>query len=147
MAAGPGAGSAPTEPDADTDDNVLVTICRATDGGYTVYAGDEPEGDQGEAEGGADMSEADTDAMGPAGDQAAGGPAGMGGNGGAPEAAEPQPQGQPAASIGEALKAAMDILRSSEASAPGGAQDQFAAGFAAPREPTPAAQKYPPGRG
>jgi hypothetical protein len=142
-----GSGAGP-EPDADTDDNVVCTICRAPDGGYTVYAGDEPESDQGEAEGGgADMSEADTDAMGPAGAQPAGGPAGMGGgmgNGGAAEAAEPQPQGQPAASIGEALKLAMDIMRQSEASSPGGAQDQFAAGFAAPREATPISQKYPP---
>jgi hypothetical protein len=133
MAAGP-------EPDADTDDNVLVTICQAPGGGYTVYAGDEPEGDQGEPPETGDMSEADTDAMGPAGAQPAGG-----GNGGA-EAAEPQPQGQPAASIGEALKLAMDIMRQSENSAAGGPNDQFAAGFNAPKAPTPAAgspaQKY-----
>jgi hypothetical protein len=140
--AGPGMAAGP-EPDADSDDNVLVTICRAPDGGYTVYAGDEPEGDQGEAADQGDMSEADTEAMGPAGAQPAGG---AGGNGGAAEAAEPQPQGQPAASIGEALKAAMDILRQSENTAAGGPNDQFAAGFNAPKAPTPAAgspmQKY-----
>lgn len=109
-------GGAP-DPSAggDTGGDVVVTICKAGDGGgYTVYAGDEPD-----AGGGADMSEDDADAMGD--------------GGGAPSA-----QGQPADSIGAALKIALDIMQgdASSAGAPGSADDQFSAGFAAPKSPT-----------
>lgn len=113
---------------SDTDDNVLVTICKNDDGSYTVYAGDEPEGgDEG------DMSEDDANAMGAAG--------------AAPAPTTPQPQGQPADSVGAALKIALDILNSDKSSegAPGNADDQFNAGFSADKSPTPAsgmAQKY-----
>lgn len=102
-------GGAPPPPDpappAPTGDNVLVTICSDGQGGFTVFAGDEPE----EAESG-DMSSDDVAAMGPAGDTAA-------------------PKGQPADSVETALKITMGILQSAATNAPGGAQDAFAAGF------------------
>jgi hypothetical protein len=105
--------------------DVLVTICKNDDGTYTVYAGDEPDASSG------DMSGDDADAMGDTGS--------------AP--ASPPSQGQPADSIGAALKAALDILKSdaSSAGAPGSADDQLAAGYSASQSPTPAsgpAQKY-----
>lgn len=105
-----------TSPDASSD--VLVTICGNGDGSYTVYAGDEPDASSG------DMSDDDADAMGGAGDAAA----------------TPPAQGQPATSIGAALKAALDILQSDASSqgAPGSADDQFSAGFSASKSPTPA---------
>jgi hypothetical protein len=130
--AGAGAGDGS---DSDSSD-VIVTICKNDDGSYTVYAGDEPDaGDSG------DMSLDDTDAMGSAGDATAGGRAGMAGGG------APPPQGQPADSIGAALKAALDILNADKSSegAPGNADDQLAAGFSASQSPTPAtgpSQKY-----
>jgi hypothetical protein len=117
--------------DAGTDSgDVLVTICSDGQGGYLVYAGDESES------GGDDMSEDDADTMGAA--AAPGG--GMGG-------ATPAPQGQPADSIGAALKAAMTILQSDASSqgGPGNADDQLNAGFSTSQSPTPAsgpAQKY-----
>jgi hypothetical protein len=126
----------------DSGDNVIVTICKNDDGSYTVYAGDEPD-----SGGGADMSDDDTDAMGPAGDAPApgggaggAGGSGMGGGMGAP-------QGQPADSIGAALKIALDLLNADKSSegAPGNADDQLAAGFSASQSPTPAtgpSQKY-----
>jgi hypothetical protein len=112
------------------DSDVVVTITKGSDGTYTVYAGDEPDAGSG------DMSDDDTDAMG------AGGASPAPGGGVAPPA-----QGQPADSIGAALKAAMDILQAdaSSAGAPGSADDQFASGFSASKSPTPAsgpAQKY-----
>lgn len=124
MSAPPGADAMPSDDDAgapDTDDNVVVTICKDGQGGYTVYAGDEPEG--GDA---ADMSGDDANAMGPAGD------------GAAPAASAPE--GQPASSVGEALKIAMTILQADESSegAPGSAEDQFSAGFTGSQAPTPA---------
>lgn len=106
-------GAADPSTGGDTGGDVVVTICKADGGGYTVYAGDEPDA------GGADMSEDDADAMGD--------------GGGAPAA-----QGQPADSIGSALKIAMDIMQgdASSAGAPGSADDQFSAGFSAPKSPT-----------
>lgn len=96
--------------DEGAGDQVLVTICKSADGGYTVYAGDEPEE-------GAEPAE-------PAeGDEAA------------------ASQGQPAESIGAALKAALDILQSDESES-GGGQKAFDDGFAgqgnmpAPAQPT-----------
>lgn len=122
-------GGADPSGDADSDDNVLVTICSDGQGGYTVYAGDEPEEGSG-----ADMSEDDAD-LGPD----AGAPAPGGG--------APAPEGQPADSVGSALKIAMDMLNAakSSAGAPGDADSQFAAGFSGSQSPTPAsgpAQKY-----
>jgi hypothetical protein len=116
-------GSAP-EPEA-SGDNVIVTICKNSDGSYTVYAGDEPDADAG------DMSADDANAMGSAGDAAA----------------TPPAQGQPADSVGGALKIALDILNADKSSegAPGNADDQLAAGFSASQSPTQAsgpAQKY-----
>jgi len=96
-------------------EDVVVTICANGDGSYTVYAGDEPDA----AEGG-DMT---GDDMGP--------PAGV--------------AGQPADSVGAALKLAMDIMRERESSSGAGADSQLAAGFSADRAPTPVsgpAQKY-----
>lgn len=130
-----GAAGMPPDPTADagTDGgDVLVTICSDGQGGYLVYAGDE-------SESGGDMSEDDAD-LGPAGGAPAGGDMGGGMAGSAP-------QGQPADSIGAALKAAMTILQSDASSqgGPGSADDQLNAGFSASQSPTPAsgpAQKY-----
>jgi hypothetical protein len=127
-----GAGAAmPMPDDTGGGDNVLVTITKNDDGSYLVYAGDEPDA------GGSDMSEDDTDAMGAAGAApATTGGAGMGAT-----------QGQPADSIGAALKLALDILNADKSSegAPGNADDQFMGGFNASKSPTPAtgpSQKY-----
>lgn len=139
LAAAMPAGTMATDPtagadmgtDAGTDSgDVLVTICSDGQGGYLVYAGDE-------SESGGDMSEDDADTMG-----AAGAAPGGGMSGGTPTA-----QGQPADSIGAALKAAMTILQSDASSqgGPGNADDQLNAGFSASQSPTPAsgpAQKY-----
>ncbi|MDE2104678.1 MAG: hypothetical protein KGL39_46005 [Patescibacteria group bacterium] len=131
MADMPGMAAAPapdddtdqdTAPDTDTGDqgdespDVLVTIAKGPDGGYLVYDGDEP--DEGGADTGEDESGADMEAGAAAGADA-----------GAPPAA-PAPAG-PAAqhcdSIGSALKAALDILRSDEN---GEGEAAFHAGFA-----------------
>lgn len=132
MAAPPPDMAMPTDDTdaSDADDNVVVTICKNGDGSYTVYSGDEPEGGDE-----ADMSEDDAGAMGSAGEAPA------------PDGGAPAPQGQPADSIGAALKIALDIMNSDKSSegAPGNANDQFNAGFSAPQAPTPAmgpAQKY-----
>lgn len=95
-------------------ETVVVTITSKPDGTFMVYSGDE-------SGGGADMSDDDADA-----------------------GASAAPQGQPADSVGAALKAAMDILQAnaSSAGAPGNADDQFSAGFGASKSPTPAGQKY-----
>jgi hypothetical protein len=61
----------------------------------------------------------------------AGGGNGGGGGGGATGSA-----GQPADSIGAALKLAMDIMQADKSSE-GAADDQFAAGFGASKSPTP----------
>lgn len=116
--------SAGAESDAAPASDVVVTICKNDDGSYTVYAGDEPDAS-------GDGSSDDADAMGSAGDAAA----------------APSAQGQPADSIGSALKAALTILQAdqSSAGAPGDADSQFAAGFGSSQSPTPAggaAQKY-----
>jgi hypothetical protein len=137
----PGADpSAAGDADADSDDNVVCTICSDGQGGYVIYSGDEPEsGGAGDTD---DGSEDDADAMGPAGDAPAGGASAMGG-GGASDA-----QGQPADSLGAALKIVMTILQSAQSSqgAPGNADSQFAAGFSASKSPTPVSgpmsQKY-----
>lgn len=138
MGGDPSAGGDPTagaDPSAGGDDssNVIVTICKADDG-YTVYAGSPPDAGSG------DMSDDDADAMGPAGGAPApdGGSGGMAGGGAA--------QGQPADSVGAALKLALDLLNADKSSegAPGNADDQMAAGFSASQSPTPASgpQKY-----
>jgi hypothetical protein len=117
--------------DTDSGGDVIVTICKTGDGSYMVYPGDEPD-----SGGGGDMSEDDAGAMAAPGGGAGGG---MGGGGS---------QGQPADSIGAALKIALDILNSDKSSegAPGNADDQLAAGFSASQSPTPATgptpQKY-----
>jgi hypothetical protein len=143
MGGDPSAGGDPTlgaDPSAGGDDSggdVVVTICRNDDGSYTVYPGDEPDSGGGADDG----SEDDADAMGAAGAAPApgGGAGGAGGAGG--------PQGQPADSIGAALKIALDLLNADKSSegAPGNADDQLAAGFSADKSPTPASgpsQKY-----
>lgn len=135
----------PTPDDAggppDADDNVVCTIAKDGQGGYVVYPGDEPEG--GGAGGGMDDgSEDDADALGPAGDMPAGGNGGGMGDG-----ATPAPQGQPASSIGEALKLALGIMQADQSSQPpsGSPDDQFSAGFGGSQGAAPAAslpQKY-----
>jgi hypothetical protein len=133
--------------DMDSGGDCLVSICSDGQGGYMVYPGEAP--DSGGGGGGDDTSEDDADAMGAAGAAPAGGAGGgmggagmaggMGGGG--------MGGGQPADSIGAALKLALDILKSaaSSAGAPGDADSQFASGFSASKSPTPAtgpAQKY-----
>ncbi len=114
-----GAGAAPPGADAsaggdtgDQSDTVVVTITKGSDGSYTVYAGDEPDGDEGESE--------DDDAA-------------MGGPGAAPSGGDMSASsgGQHADSIGQALKITMDMLQADKSSAggEGSADDQFAAGF------------------
>lgn len=120
---------------ADSDDNVVVTVCSDGQGGFVIYAGDEPEsGDSGDDDTGGDGMGADAGAMG------AGGGAAGGDMGGAP-------QGQPADSVGAALKIIMTILQENQSSqgGAGSSEDQFAAGFSGSQSPTPAAsrgQKY-----
>lgn len=123
--ADPTVGAAPDDAGG-SDSDVLVTITSDGQGGFMVYAGDEPEG--------GDLSEDDANAMG----------------GGAQAGATPSSGGQPADSVGAALKIVMTILQENQSSqgAPGGSQDQFEAGFGASKSPTPAgtggalAQKY-----
>jgi hypothetical protein len=141
MAGGDPMAGAGGDADSDADDQVVVTICKNSDGSYTVYPGDEPEGGgMGDQD---DTGEDDADAMGAGGAAPAGGGAGgdMGGGGNGAS-----PQGIPADSVGAALKAALDIMNADASSGPGGtADDQFAAGFGASKSPTPAtgpAQKY-----
>lgn len=129
MGADPSAAGDPSAGGDDSGSDVVVTICSNGDGTYTVYAGDEPDSGSG------DMSGDDADAMGAAGAAPA------------PGGGAPPPQGQPADSIGAALKAALDILQADASSqgAPGSADDQFASGFSASKSPTPASgpkQKY-----
>lgn len=140
MAAGgdPSAGAgADTGDDDSGSGDVIVTIVKAGDGSYIVYAGDEPSGSD-------DSSDDDADAMGPAGDVAAGGAAGGMAGGGAGGGGSSS-QGTPADSIGEALKAALGILQddASSAGAPGNADSQFAEGFSASKNPTPATGSSP----
>lgn len=132
-------GAPPMDPNAAPDDNdaggdnVLVTIVKNDDGSYLVYSGDEPDNDSG------DMSDDDADAMGAAGAA----PAPSGGDMGSP-------QGQPADSVGAALKIALDILNADKSGgdSSGNADSQFAAGFSGSQAPTPvgmggaAAQKF-----
>lgn len=155
MAGGAAGLGAPDDTAADSGSEVLVTICKNSNGSYTVYAGDEPDegADDGSAmtddgaDGGGDMSDDDADAMGSAGGGGVGAPAGAAAGAG-DMGAQPSPQGQPADSIGAALKAALDILQADKSSegAAGSADDQFAGGFNAPKEPTArmsaVAQKY-----
>jgi len=128
-------------PDDDTGEDegstVLVTICKASDGTYTVYSGDEPEDDgaEGDDEGSADEGD-ETVAAG-------GGDEGEGGEG--------EPEGQAADSIGAALKLTMDILKQDAETENGeSGSDAFQAGFdggasASPAKPmmaTGTQQKY-----
>lgn len=128
----PPAGAAATDPGSDptagasSDTTVLVTICSDGNGGYLVYSGEAPDSGSG------DTSSDDADAMGSAGDATA----------------TPSAQGQPADSVGAALKATLTILQAAASSAggPGTADDQMNAGFSGSQSPTPAgsspAQKY-----
>jgi hypothetical protein len=132
----PTAGAGGDDTGGDDGTVTVVTICKAEDGSYIVYTGDKPDG-------GADLSADDADAMGAAGGGPAGGapPPGGGGMGGGDG-------GQPADSIGSALKIAMDIMNEDKSSegAPGNSDDQLNAGFTASKSPTPASgpsgQKY-----
>lgn len=120
-----GAGADPSADAGASDETTVCTICMASDGTYTVYAGDEP--DDSDGGDGAGMSEDDDAAMG-----------GAAGGAGAP--ASPAPAGQHADSIGQALKIAMDVLNAAASSAggEGSADDQFASGFNDSGAPTPA---------
>lgn len=136
-------GSTGGDADSDSDDQVVVTICSDGQGGYVVYQGDEPEMGGGSPD---DGSEDDADAMGPAGAAPSGGAGGMAGAGADMGGGASSP-GQPADSIGAALKIALDIMTAAKSSegAPGNADDQLQAGFSASKSPTAAtgpAQKY-----
>lgn len=119
----------------DGAERVVLTICRAADGSWRLYTGDEPDG--GTAAPGDDMSEDDADALGPAG---AAPPGAMGGGG----------SGQSADNVGAALKIAMDIMQADGGGGPADADAQFAAGYSSDKAPTPmgmgggAGLKYPP---
>lgn len=89
------------EGEPDVESNVVVTIARDGQGGYLVFAGDEPE----------------------AGEEA-GETEGEGG-----EQAEGEPQGQPASGIGQALHIAMTIMQEDASKGEGTAHDNFRAGF------------------
>jgi len=117
-ALGGGADAAPPE---EHGSDVILTICDDGQGGFLVYDGDEPE--EGET---GDMSEEGVAAMGPGGE-------------------EPANSGQPAASMGEALKMAMDIMQKHGEGGPDGAQANFDAGFTGPQAPTPAGGGGGPG--
>ena len=129
---GAGMGAAPPPPaGGDASGDVIVTISKTGDGSYMVYSGDEPDADSG------DMSGDDADAMGTAGAAPAPTGGGMGGGG----------AGQPADSIGAALKIAMDLMQADKGSegAPGNADDQLSAGYGSDKNPTPSSgmkQKY-----
>lgn len=138
-AGGDAGGDAGDDTDSGGGDDVVVTICSDGQGGYLVYAGDEP------SDSDSDVSDDDADAMDAGGGAGAGpgGGAAMGGPGGG----VPAPQGQPADSIGAALKIVMTILQGDQSSQGGGGSpdDQFSAGFSASKSPTPATgapQKY-----
>jgi hypothetical protein len=156
MTPGGGPGDAPDTGDAsatDTGDagDVIVSICRESDGSYTVYPGPPPEGSEDEG-----LSEDDAAALGggPASGAGPGGGMPMGGpGGGLAGGAGPAPGGNGAAggiaadSIGAALKAALDILQADKGDeeGAGNADDAFAAGYNSSTEPTPVGmgQKYP----
>jgi hypothetical protein len=117
----PDPGSTPGD-----DSNVVCTITKTGDGSYMVYAGDEPGDDSGDA----GMSSDDIDAMGPSGDASA-------------------PKGQPADSVGAALKAAMDILQADASGGAGGGGAEAAfmsaggAGAGGPPPPAPLRTRAP----
>lgn len=103
-----------TGADTGPSDDVVVTIAKADDGSYVVYAGDEPDSDE---EGGDDASGGDD---------------------------SDSDQGQPADSIGAALKIALQILTADKSSegASGNADDQFKSGFDGSDAGSGAPQKY-----
>lgn len=114
------------EGDQGSDETVLVTITKKSDGTYMVYAGDE-EPEEGEA-GEADMGAPAEGAAGPgAGAPPAGGeeapPEGAGG-----AAGEGAPAPQHCDSVGSAMTAAMDIMHTDEGGE-GGGEAAFQAGF------------------
>lgn len=127
--ADPGADTGMDDTDStDASPTVLVTIAQGPDGGYIVYAGDEPDDGASDA-GGLD------------------GGAGGAADGAGEAAAGAAPAGQQCDSVGSALKAALDILKESESSAGamGSSEDQFTGGYGGDQTATPTASK--PGRG
>lgn len=98
----------------ETEAEVLVTISKAPDGTFLVQAGDEPEGDEPAAEG--------------APDAAAEAP---------PPAAEPVP----CKTIGETLKAALDILQGESGGGEANEEEDFQSGYGEDKAPK-IAQKY-----
>jgi hypothetical protein len=128
MTSDPTAGA---DTDSDSGDNVICTITSDGQGGFTVFAGDEPEsGGAGDTD---DLSADDYN-----GGEQPGGMTGMG--------AAPAPQGQPADSVGSALKIVMGILQgASSGGGAGGGEDAFSAGFGAGGSTPPSGkmnQKY-----
>jgi len=131
------AAGADTGTDAgdDSGETVVVTITKLEDGTYKVYPGDEP--DEGD-ETGEGQSADDLAALGASGGSggASGGSGGATGASGEMGGAE---QGVTADSIGQALKAAMDILNEDASSEgeEGSSQDQFESGFGEDKGATP----------
>lgn len=96
----------------DQSGQVLCTILKNPDGGYTLVAGDEDDGTEG-------------------GDMADGGGDDMGGDMGA------KPQGQSFSEPGALLKGVLDLLNKDAAANGGGTQSNFEAGFSGSSAPTP----------
>lgn len=129
------------EGDQGSDETVLVTITKKSDGTYMVYAGDEEpeEGAEGD-EGGEAPADTGATPGGPGGAEAApGGPgegAGLGG-----QAGEGAPAPQHCDSVGSAMTAAMHILHDDEGGA-GGGEAAFQAGFGGDASKPTMPQKY-----
>lgn len=125
---GPAAGGAPPDmmggagpdpdagnPDEETENEVIATICRSPDGKFLLYAGDEPE--EGEADGGMP-------------------PSGAAGAAGGEEAA---PAPQTFDTPGELLRALMPLLDAGTA----GAEDAFMGASKSNTAPEPAGAPMP----
>lgn len=114
----------------DNGPTVLLTVMDNHDGTYQLIAGDEDDDNEGSEDSGASDTSADDTGAG-AGMETAG--------------AASEPQGTTYDSPGALLKGILDLVKKSEDEAGGGAQDNFAAGFAGGSSASPAkapAQKY-----
>lgn len=115
--------AAPGADDIGGDDQsgqVLCTVLKNADGGYTLLAGDEDEG----TEGGASPTEVGGDM------------------GGAPDMSAEKPEGQTFSEPGQLLKGILDLLNKDAEASGGSAQDHFQAGYSGDSAPTP--KKAPP---
>ena len=103
---------------------VLLTVMCNPDGSYTVMKGDEDDQGEGGSDEGDEGDESDQSESGSDEDD------GAGEEGGAAEGAESEgSQGETYHSVGQALKAILDIFREDEAEQQGGSSDDFSAGY------------------